>query len=202
MRGPQTHRLFFALNPGERVRREVHAVQQASGVAGRAVAPANFHVTLAFLGMQEADVIPRACEVASSLTFEACDVVLDRLGRFKHAGVLWLGASRIPERLQRFQHDLVSALLDAGYRLRPQALGNAPDALSQNEKGATHNRPHRSQVAAGKLQPGRVGQCQSRRRIPRYRVLESQPVGQDAATSVRIERNPGIGAEAAPRAVS
>jgi 2'-5' RNA ligase len=109
-----THRLFFALNPGERVRREVHAVQQASGVEGRAVAPANFHVTLAFLGMQEADTIPRVCEVASTLTFEACDVVLDRLGCFKRAGVLWLGASRIPQRLQRFQHDLVSALLDAG----------------------------------------------------------------------------------------
>ena len=114
MSRPQTHRIFFALNPGERVRREVHTLQQASGVEGRAVPAANFHVTLAFLGMQEANLIPRVCEVASSLSFEACDVVLDQLGRFKRAGVLWLGASRVPGRLQRFQHDLVGALLDAG----------------------------------------------------------------------------------------
>ena len=114
MSRPQTHRIFFALNPGERVRREVHTLQQASGVEGRAVPAANFHVTLAFLGMQEANLIPRVCEVASSLSFEACDVVLDQLGRFKRAGVLWLGVSRVPEALGRFQHDLVGALLDAG----------------------------------------------------------------------------------------
>ena len=107
-------RLFFALNPDERVRREVATVQRTCGVEGRPVPPANFHVTLAFLGMQDAAVIPRVCEVASGLAFEPCEVTLDRLGRFRRAGVLWLGASEVPDSLAAFQHSLVGGLLDAG----------------------------------------------------------------------------------------
>ena len=110
----QTHRLFFALQPNDTVRRAVSAAQQACGAQGRAVPSANFHATLAFLGMQDAAVIPRVCEVANSLSFEPCEVTLDRFGRFKRAGVLWLGAGRIPESLAAFQHDLVDALLAAG----------------------------------------------------------------------------------------
>lgn len=124
MNRQQRKRLFFALNPDERVRREMVAVQHACGVDGRAVPPANFHVTLAFLGMQDAEVIPKVCEVASGLTFEPCSVTLDHLGRFKRAGVLWFGASEIPAGLAAFQHDLVGALLDAGigYDRKPWKL--------------------------------------------------------------------------------
>jgi 2'-5' RNA ligase len=117
-------RLFFALNPAERVRQEVAAVQRACGAEGRAVPPANFHVTLAFLGMQEAAAVPRVREVAAGLSFAPCEVVLDRLGCFRRAGVLWLGSSRVPEPLLAFQHDLVGALLDAGigYDRKPWKL--------------------------------------------------------------------------------
>ena len=114
MNQPKTHRIFFALNPDDRVRREVLAVQQGCGIEGRALPPANFHVTLAFLGMQETGVISRVCEIADTLSFQPCEVVLDRVGRFKRAGVLWLGASNIPESLVAFQHGLVDALLEAG----------------------------------------------------------------------------------------
>lgn len=124
MSRPETHRIFFALNTDDHVRREVAAVQHSCGVDGRAVPPANFHVTLAFLGMQEASVIPRVCELASTLSFKPCEAVLDHLGCFKRAGVLWLGASSVPESLARFQHDLVGALLDAGigYDRKPWKL--------------------------------------------------------------------------------
>jgi 2'-5' RNA ligase len=110
----RNHRLFFALQPNESVRNRISAVQQDCGAQGRAVPSGNLHVTLAFLGMQEADVIPRVCEVAAGLSFEPCEVTLDQLGRFKRAGVLWLGASHIPDSLLAFQHDLVGALLAAG----------------------------------------------------------------------------------------
>lgn len=106
-------RLFFALNPGSAVRKAVAAVQRDCGVEGRAVPPANFHVTLAFLGMQEAEVLPRVLEVAAGLEFPRCELVLDQLGRFSRAGVLWLGASEVPPALASFQHALVGALLDA-----------------------------------------------------------------------------------------
>lgn len=119
-----THRLFFALNPSEEVRRAVGVVQQKCGVDGRPVPPANFHVTLAFLGMQEAQLIPTVCGVANGLSFEPCKVKLDHIGRFKRAGVLWLGASEVPDSLVAFQHDLVGALLAAGigYDRKPWKL--------------------------------------------------------------------------------
>lgn len=107
-------RLFFALNPDDRVRREAATVQRELGVEGRAVPPANFHVTLAFLGMHDADLIPRVCDVAAGLAFEPCSITFDRIGRFKRAGVLWLGASEVPDSLTAFQHGLVGALLEAG----------------------------------------------------------------------------------------
>jgi 2'-5' RNA ligase len=110
----QRHRLFFALDPPLTVRRRIAALQQSLGVEGRAVPAENFHVTLAFLGMQPTEVMTAAAAVAAGLAFPPCEVVFDRLGTFRRAGVLWLGASRIPDGLQGFQRDLVGALLDAG----------------------------------------------------------------------------------------
>jgi 2'-5' RNA ligase len=111
---PRAHRLFFALNPDARTRGKVLRFQRELGRPGRPVPPQNFHVTLAFLGMQEAAVIPNVLEVASSLEFEPCRVRLDRTGRFKRAGVFWLGASELPAALECFQDRLVGALLEAG----------------------------------------------------------------------------------------
>ena len=108
------HRLFFALDPPSAVRRRIAALQQDLDVEGRAVPAPNFHVTLAFLGMQPPEVIPAAAGVAAGLGFPSCEVVFDQLGSFRRAGVLWLGASRIPDDLQDFQHDLVGGLLAAG----------------------------------------------------------------------------------------
>ena len=114
MNDSRKHRLFFALEPDDAVRNAVGRLQRTLGVDARPVPVANFHVTLAFLGMQNAAVIPVACDVASRLTFPSSEVVLDSLGRFKRAGVLWLGASEVPAVLQQFQQALVDGLLEAG----------------------------------------------------------------------------------------
>jgi 2'-5' RNA ligase len=83
-------------------------------VNGRAVSAPNLHVTLAFLGMQDAAVIPQVSAVAAGLPFEPCGVVLDRLGMFGRGSVLWLGTETIPAALQGFQQALVTALTAAG----------------------------------------------------------------------------------------
>ena len=106
----KAHRLFFALVPDDAVRAEVARVQSRLGSAGRAVPPANFHVTLAFLGLQPTSVIPEICALAEHLQLEPCRVVMDEVGRFARAGVMWLGASTLPEPLRRFQEDLLGAL--------------------------------------------------------------------------------------------
>jgi 2'-5' RNA ligase len=116
-----SHRLFFALNPGDRVRRKISKLQRMLDLPGRAVPPSNFHVTLAFLGMQRADVLPAVCDVAGGLKFPECRVSFDRIGHFNRAGVLWLGASEVPGELSDFQHELVGRLLSAeiGYDRKP-----------------------------------------------------------------------------------
>jgi 2'-5' RNA ligase len=106
----KAHRLFFALVPDERVRAEVARIQSGLGAAGRAVPPPNFHVTLAFLGLQPTAVIPEICALAGRLQLEPCRVVMDEVGRFPRAGVMWLGASTLPDPLRRFQQDLLAAL--------------------------------------------------------------------------------------------
>ena len=108
------HRLFFALVPDDAVRRRVQELQRQLAGSGRAVTPANLHVTLAFLGMHEATVIPDVCDIASRLAFPRCRVVLDCLGQFGDGRVLWLGAATVPEPLQEFQQSLVGALTAAG----------------------------------------------------------------------------------------
>jgi 2'-5' RNA ligase len=107
------HRLFFALVPGQAVRRRVLEVQRRLAVSGRAVAPPNLHVTLAFLGMQDAAVIPEVCDIAAGLAFPACRVTLDHLGQFGRGRVLWLGAASLPAPLREFQQSLVRALTAA-----------------------------------------------------------------------------------------
>ena len=110
----KAHRLFFALVPGASVIREAARVQAHLDGNGKAVPPANFHVTLAFLGLQETAVIPEDCALAGRLQFERCRVVIDQVGRFGRAGVLWLGASSIPDPLRRFQQNLMESLQAAG----------------------------------------------------------------------------------------
>jgi len=107
-------RLFFALVPDQAVASRIEEFQIALDVEGRAARPHQFHATLAFLGMQKPESLPAILAVASRLTFKPCRLVLDRVDRFKRAGVLWLGVSQIPMELQDFQGSLVDALLDAG----------------------------------------------------------------------------------------
>ncbi len=108
------HRLFFALVPDSTVQRQIHTVQQQLDCEGRSVQPANLHVTLAFLGMHEAAVIPAVRAVAAGMQFPACRVELDCVGQFGRGRVLWLGARQVPEALNAFQAGLVTALTRAG----------------------------------------------------------------------------------------
>ena len=110
----QRHRLFFSLEPDRGVRRELEQVQQSLVVSGRAAKPAQFHATLAFLGMQQAELIPEIRDIASSLSFEPCRIVLDHFGQFRRVGILWMGASEMPAALLEFQNALVGTLLEAG----------------------------------------------------------------------------------------
>jgi 2'-5' RNA ligase len=111
------HRLFFALELDEKIKQEIYAVQKKLACNGRKVPTEQFHVTLAFLGMQPAEIIPEVSAIASRVPFSACSLVLDQLGQFRRAGVLWIGATNIPAALQTFHRALLDELekADIGY---------------------------------------------------------------------------------------
>lgn len=115
-----TRRLFFALWPDEAVRGQLAAacaaLAEASG--GRPVAPANYHVTLAFLGSVPNEALPAIVAAVEGLAAPAVTLRLDTLGAFPAAGVLWLGAATGPPEL---------AALAAGIRDLMTGLGLRPD---------------------------------------------------------------------------
>lgn len=115
-----SERLFFALWPDTTVQQEAFARVQANlrRGGGRPVRPENFHLTLAFLGEVSSEgrvCVERAADRVQAPPFE---LVLERIGYWRRARVVWLGpAERSPE-----PPALVPALWSA-----LEACGHAPE---------------------------------------------------------------------------
>ncbi len=78
--GPHPMRLFFALWPSA-AHRQTLAASSAGAVAqvdGQAVPKANFHVTLAFLGMVPGRTFARLVEIGGQDGYPGVDLVFDR----------------------------------------------------------------------------------------------------------------------------
>lgn len=107
-----TRRLFFALWPDEPLRhllyKETRRAVRAGG--GKPVPPENFHITLAFLGQLDAQGATAARAAAEATASESFELVLDKLGFWPDARVLWLGPSTVPEAGSRFAVVLRRAL--------------------------------------------------------------------------------------------
>ena len=113
-------RLFFALWPDHKTR---HAIQEATRTLvqhcdGRPVPPENFHVTLAFLGQQPADLLDDITAVARGIRIGDLELGLDKLGYWPKPRVVWLGPSGKSPAL-----DSLAASLWAGL----EGLGVVPD---------------------------------------------------------------------------
>jgi len=107
-------RLFFALMPDVQTLKRIKGIQQElkirHGIEGRAVRSEQFHVTLAFLGSQPTSRLQTLLDLGAGLEMPVCRVLLDRLGIFPRAGVMWLGTATPPQELSAFQSELVGAL--------------------------------------------------------------------------------------------
>ena len=107
-------RLFFALVPNEqtlsKIKKVQHWLRVRHGIDGRAVRADQFHVTLAFLGNQPSSRLKTLLNLGAGLEMPVCRVLLDRLGIFQRAGILWLGTATPPAELCAFQSRLVAAL--------------------------------------------------------------------------------------------
>jgi 2'-5' RNA ligase len=87
---------------------------------GRPVPPENLHVTLAFIGPVDEETACCLREAAARVPVVPFDLVLDTVGGFRRARVVWLGVSRVPEALRRLVTGLNEALAVCGYEPDPR----------------------------------------------------------------------------------
>lgn len=114
-------RLFVALWPDAAIRRALHAgSRQAVEVSGgRPVPPANYHLTLAFLGLQPRSKLDAIDDAARGGARLEGMLRLTRIGHFSRARVLWAGPERTPPALGRAAARLRSALEANGVHFAP-----------------------------------------------------------------------------------
>lgn len=118
----QIHRLFFALLPGEEVRRQVeHATTEVAAsqhLRARMIRPSRYHVTLHFLGDHPAlreDIVRAAMAAAGKVQASPFDLVLDHAAGFHgREPPCVLRCSEVPEGLQALWNDLRQALVLGG----------------------------------------------------------------------------------------
>ncbi|TDG14830.1 RNA 2',3'-cyclic phosphodiesterase [Seongchinamella unica] len=108
-------RLFFALElPGNLALKIADWRQRQLPVLGRPVPPANFHITLAFLGEMREPQLEQLCaqtdELLERRTFTSAEIHLDQVGYWPRPGIYWLGPQRWPETLD----ELAGALSTRG----------------------------------------------------------------------------------------
>ncbi len=112
-----TRRLFFALWPGEDVRRGIVERREMLGrVSRKRVPDHNLHLTLLFLGDQPGERLGEFEAAAGAIRGEPCELRLDCFGWFPRAGVLWLGGEA-PEALQELQAELHMRIGELGIDL-------------------------------------------------------------------------------------
>jgi 2'-5' RNA ligase len=111
------HRLFFALWPDDDLRAAL-APQLAPLLAaccGRAQAPAQWHVTLEFLGSVPAARMAAASEAASMVRAGPLEIVFDTVEHWRRPEVLCLVAREVPVPLVSLVSQLRSTLAARGF---------------------------------------------------------------------------------------
>jgi RNA 2',3'-cyclic 3'-phosphodiesterase len=109
-------RIFFALWPDDAARDEIaRASRRAVRLSGgRPTAKRNLHVTVAFLGMLDAEGLERAAAVPP-IDVGPIEIELDHVGHFEGSRVLWLGPRHVPPALVTLEQRLWDGLERAGF---------------------------------------------------------------------------------------
>lgn len=115
-------RLFFAI-PAQSIQHALIECQTLQGLEPRqAVPPANFHLTLHFLGATDEQRIPVLTDIGHSIQIPAFTLNLNRYGIFPKARCLWIGPDHIPQELQNLVQTLLHRLGTAGWHIEPDAM--------------------------------------------------------------------------------
>jgi 2'-5' RNA ligase len=113
----QTKRLFFALWPDASLQAQIDAVSRncRHSLRGRYLPRENLHLTLVFLGAADSGKEICVRRVAEGIDSDGFTLMLDRLGCFPRSGILWLGASVIPDALTVLVGGLNQKLHECGH---------------------------------------------------------------------------------------
>ncbi|MBA1275584.1 RNA 2',3'-cyclic phosphodiesterase [Stutzerimonas azotifigens] len=112
-----TLRLFFALPCPGPLRPSLCGWRDSLGICGRPVAPANLHLTLAFLGSQPSTCLPKLRQIGAALQgHPRFELHLQRLEQWKN-GLTVLTCESPPEALLDLQRDLHERLEAQGLAL-------------------------------------------------------------------------------------
>ncbi len=112
----ERRRLFLALWPDEEVRGRIEALaaERLKHIQGRGIKGDNMHLTLAFLGYLDEDKARCIEEGIAGIRGEPFTLVLDQMGYWKRPRVVWVGASRIPEPLERLVEAIKGVMKGCG----------------------------------------------------------------------------------------
>lgn len=119
-----TRRLFFALWPDPVLKAAIAGAARtpARAVSGRRVRDENLHLTVLFLGAVAGEAEARLAPAAAAVRAAPFELVLDRVGSFFRAKVLWVGPSQVPEQLGALRRQLETAATAAGVAFDPKPL--------------------------------------------------------------------------------
>jgi len=115
-------RLFFAVDIPAAIQQEVihwRAAQFAPD-AGRPIAAANLHLTLAFLGDVSEEKQRALCELAGRIRQPGFTLTLDDAGQWLRSRVVWLGTRQPPRGLLQLANLLRSQAARSGCYQSPQ----------------------------------------------------------------------------------
>jgi 2'-5' RNA ligase len=109
-------RLFFALWPDETARAALLRLQVHlhPSPGARPVVPENLHLTMAFLGMQPAALLPEIMAILDRVTVPEMTLEVDRYGCFSRARIAWAGSRRSPPALAALHEALTGELRQSG----------------------------------------------------------------------------------------
>jgi 2'-5' RNA ligase len=107
------HKLFFALWPDPATRAALARLQPL--VQGRHIPAAKLHLTLAFLGQQDAARLPVLLAILEQLAMPPLQLSIDSLGYFARPHIAWAGMAQPPAALLDMQAQLMAALSAAGF---------------------------------------------------------------------------------------
>jgi len=124
---PKKRRLFFALWPDKRIRKEISTLNRELPPperGGRLMRDPNLHLTLHYIGPVDEGEMACIGLAARKVKGRSFKMVFDRLGYFKRPRVLWLGCEEIPEGYTELMAQLSERIEPCGFKMEVE--GNRP----------------------------------------------------------------------------